>query len=82
MKYREQKAMRSGDWKYLSLEGSEFLFNLEQDVRERANLARRDPQRLAAMRVRYSQWEASMPPIPRDAAVSLVHDKTTTLAAP
>ena len=81
MKYRDQKAMRSGDWKYLSLEGSEFLFNLARDARERANLARRDPQRLAAMRARYGEWEADMPPIPPDAAVSLVHDKAT-LAAP
>jgi arylsulfatase A-like enzyme len=81
MKYRDQKAMRAGNWKYLSLEGNEFLFDLAKDARERANLARRDPQRLAAMRARYGEWEASMPPIPPDAAVSLVHDKTT-LAAP
>jgi arylsulfatase A-like enzyme len=81
MKYRDQKAMRAGNWKYLSLEGNEFLFDLARDARERANLARRDPQRLAAMRARYGEWEASMPPIPPDAAVSLVHDKTT-LAAP
>ena len=77
MKYRQQKAMRTGEYKYLSLEGHEFLFNLAQDARERANLAKREPDRLAAMRARYGEWAASMPPIPADAAVSLVYDKST-----
>ena len=39
--------MRSGDWKYLSVEGDEFLFNLAKDERERANYGKRDPARLA-----------------------------------
>ena len=38
MKFREQKAVRSGDWKYLSIEGDEFLFDLARDPRERANI--------------------------------------------
>ena len=76
-KYRDQKAMRAGDWKYLSLEGNEFLFNLARDSRERANLARRDPERLASMRARYKEWEASVPPTPVDAAVSLVYDRSS-----
>ena len=46
MKYRNQRAMRSGEWKYLSIEGDEFLFNLAVDERERANYARREPARL------------------------------------
>jgi arylsulfatase A-like enzyme len=61
MLYREQKAMRAGPWKYLSVEGDEFLFNLAEDERERANLARRDPARLAALRARYLEWEAGLP---------------------
>jgi arylsulfatase A-like enzyme len=72
MKYRDQKAMRSGRFKYLSLEGNEFLYDLEKDSRERANLGKRDPERLAAMRERYLAWEAGMPPVPPDAKVSLV----------
>ncbi len=72
MKYRDQKAMRSGRFKYLSIEGNEFLYDLEKDARERANLGKRDPERLAAMRRSYQAWEAGMPPVPPDAKVSLV----------
>jgi arylsulfatase A-like enzyme len=61
MLFRDQKALRAGDWKYLSVEGDEFLFNLAKDQRERANVARRDPKRLAAMRARYRAWEEALP---------------------
>ena len=64
MLYRNQKAMRSGDWKYLSVEGDEFLFNLAQDERERANHGKREPERLAAMRAKYLAWEESLPKHP------------------
>ena len=77
MKYRDQKAMRAGNWKYLSLEGNEFLFDLAKDARERANLGRREAARLEAMRMRYRDWEAGVPTIPPDAAVSLVYDRKT-----
>ena len=75
MKFRGQKAMRSGDWKYLMLDGDEFLFDLSRDQRERANLARRHPDRLADLRARYAAWEASLPPIPPDASVSIPYTK-------
>jgi len=64
MKYRSQKAMRSGEWKYLSIEGEEFVFNLAFDERERANHAKREPGRLAAMRSRYADWESTLPQFP------------------
>lgn len=75
MKFRNQKAMRAGDWKYLSIEGDEFLFDLARDKRERANLRRREPERLATMRTRYQTWEASLPPLPAEAAFVLPYDK-------
>jgi arylsulfatase A-like enzyme len=75
MKFRGQKALRSGDWKYLVLDGDEFLFDLSRDQRERANLARRHPDRLADLRARYAAWEASLPPIPPDASVSVPYTK-------
>jgi arylsulfatase A-like enzyme len=75
MKYRDQRAMREGRWKYLAIEGDEYLFDVETDERERANLARRDPDRLAAMRGRYDAWNASMKPVPDDAKYSLVYTK-------
>jgi arylsulfatase A-like enzyme len=73
MKFRSQKAMRSANWKWLSIEGSEFLFDLAKDQRERANLARREANRLEEMRGRYAAWEATLPPIADDARVSLVY---------
>jgi arylsulfatase A-like enzyme len=75
MKFRNQKAMRSGDWKYLSLDGDEFLFDLSADQRERANRGRREPERLAAMRARYATWEATIPPLPADATFSIPYSK-------
>jgi len=76
MKYRTQKAMRAGHWKYLSVEGDEFLFDLAADARERANLGKRDPARLAAMRALYAAWEATMPRIPEDASASIPYGKS------
>lgn len=81
MKFREQKAMRAGDWKYLSLEGDEFLYDLARDARERADLKQRYPEKFEALRTRYRAWEATMPGIPADARVSLVTSKAT-LAQP
>lgn len=72
MKFRNQRALRSGNWKYLSIEGDEFLFDLSRDTRERANLAKREPGTFADMKQRYSVWDASLPPIPEDANVPLV----------
>jgi arylsulfatase A-like enzyme len=72
MKFRSQKAMRSASWKWLSIEGNEFLFDLSRDARERANLAAQQPGTLAELRRRYAVWEASVPPIPDDAKVSVI----------
>jgi arylsulfatase A-like enzyme len=76
MKHREQRAVRSANWKYLALDGDEFLFDLSRDARERANLARRYPERLAALRAAYESWAATMPGIPEEARVSLVYGKS------
>jgi arylsulfatase A-like enzyme len=70
MLFREQKALRSGDWKYLSVEGNEFLFNLAQDERERANWAKREPARFAALKAKFADWEAQLPTHP-DACFSV-----------
>ena len=70
MKFRNQRAMRAGKWKWLSLDGDEFLFDLSSDPRERANHGNREPQRLAAMRARYAEWESALPKFP-DATFSV-----------
>ncbi len=75
MKYRNQRAARSGDWKYFASEDGEFLFNLSVDARERANFAKREPQRLAALRAKYETWEKSIPAMPADAAFSIPYTR-------
>jgi len=71
MKYRGQRAMREGDYKYLQVDGIEYLFNLATDQRERANLAKEQPERLQRMRRAWESWNQTMPAIPEDATVSL-----------
>jgi len=71
MNHRGQRALRDGDWKYLRVDGNDYLFNLAADERERANRAARDPDRLQRMRTAWEAWEATMPPIPADATVNL-----------
>jgi arylsulfatase A-like enzyme len=71
MNHRGQRALRDGDWKYLRVDGNDYLFNIPADERERANLAGREVGRLAAMREAWDRWNDDMPPIPADATVSL-----------
>ena len=71
MNHRSQRALRSGDWKYLKVDEHEYLFNIRQDARERANLAAKHPGRFAALRQQWQDWEATVPAIPHDATVSL-----------
>jgi arylsulfatase A-like enzyme len=71
MNHRGQRALRQGRWKYLQVDGHEYLFDIEADARERANRAPLEPQRLAAMREDWLRWNDSMLPIPPDASISL-----------
>ena len=73
MKHRSQRALRDGDWKYLKIDEHEYLFDIETDQRERANLARRHPDRLSALRSQWDAWNATMAPIPDDAKAILVY---------
>jgi arylsulfatase A-like enzyme len=75
MKHNDQRAMRTERWKYLTVGGHEYLFDVVTDERERANLAHRHPERLAKMRAAWQQWDATMPPIPEEAQVRLVYGK-------
>jgi arylsulfatase A-like enzyme len=71
MNHRGQRACRIGRWKYLRVDGHDYLFDIPADERERANLAGRQPARLAELRQAWDDWHATMPPIPHDATVSL-----------
>ena len=76
MTHRQQRALRRGDWKYLAMDGNEYLFNLAEDERERANRAGREPDRLAELRGGWQHWNETLPSIPADAQVHLAFDAT------
>jgi arylsulfatase A-like enzyme len=64
MANREQRAIRRGKWKYLKVRQQEFLFDIEYDPRERANLARKHPALLAELRTLWEEWDRGMLPVP------------------
>lgn len=57
---RDQKAVRLGRYKYLSIGGNEFLFDVVTDPLERANLKQRQPALFADLRGRFDAWNATM----------------------
>ncbi|MGV7209927.1 sulfatase [Oxalobacteraceae bacterium A2-2] len=65
-KANAQRAIRSGDWKYLKIGGNEFLFDVAKDQRERANLAKRHPEVFARLKEQWGQWNQQMLPITAD----------------
>jgi arylsulfatase A-like enzyme len=71
MKHREQRAYRDGRWKYLRVDGHDYLFDIEADERERANRGPHEGERLAQLRQAWEDWQATLPEIPGDATVSL-----------
>ncbi|GFE79581.1 N-acetylgalactosamine-6-sulfatase [Steroidobacter agaridevorans] len=77
MIFRNQKAVRAGDWKWLCVDGNEFLFNLQKDQRERANLRYREPERFMELRRAYFEWDEGMPLIPEDAKYTLAYNEET-----
>ena len=72
MKHRAQCAYRLGVWKYLKIDEYEYLFDIHTDARERANQAKRQPERLSSMRDAYEAWNAQIPAVPDDARIGLV----------
>lgn len=63
-KNRDQAAARIGPWKYLRRGGSEALYNIVDDPRERADLKEDLPSRLEELKREYVAWNASMLPYP------------------
>ena len=74
-KANTQRAVRSGDWKYLKISHNEFLFNVVQDQRERANLALKHPEVLAALKQQWAAWDATMLPITKEVRTHAVDGK-------
>jgi arylsulfatase A-like enzyme len=57
---RRQKAVRHGSWKYMQDDMVQMLFNLDEDVAERTDLAYRHPEVLAQLKTLLSDWEAEV----------------------
>jgi arylsulfatase A-like enzyme len=75
MKHRGQRALLDQGWKYLQIDGIDYLFDLRTDARERANLARRHPETLARLRTQWEAWNAQLPPIPEEAQSRLPYSR-------
>ncbi len=65
---KDQKAARRGQYKYLSINGNEYLFDIVADPQERANLAKRMPGKFAELKGEFEAWNKDM--IPYDKSVS------------
>jgi len=62
-KSQAQRAVRQGPWKYLKINDNEFLFNVEEDTRERANLKEHQPEIFAGLRRQWEEWNEHLLPI-------------------
>jgi arylsulfatase A-like enzyme len=62
-KHMAQRACRRGAWKYLKMDSNEFLFDVEADPLERANLKEREPERFAGLKNSWDAWNATMLPL-------------------
>ncbi|RPK49284.1 Arylsulfatase [Streptomyces sp. ADI91-18] len=62
---RGERALRRGDWKYYrGKTGRDQLFNLAGDLREQADRAAAEPDRLARLRAAWEQTDAGLLPYP------------------
>jgi len=75
-KAHNQRAARSGNWKYLKIQDNEFLFDVVQDTRERANLAERHPEMFAKLKSQWETWNSAMLPITPDVRTHGLTPKT------
>jgi arylsulfatase A-like enzyme len=57
-----QRAVRDGDWKYLRIAGNEFLFDVDKDPRERANLKDRHKDAFDRLKSDWEAWNETMLP--------------------
>ncbi|MEQ1579328.1 MAG: sulfatase-like hydrolase/transferase [Steroidobacteraceae bacterium] len=59
---KNQMAVRDGNWKYLSIGGHEFLFDVVKDPQERGNLKAHQPDVFARLKADFAVWNAGMLP--------------------
>ncbi len=75
-KANAQRAVRSGDWKYLKIADNEFLFNLREDQRERANLSSKYPEEFNRLKQQWEIWNATMLPVTPDVRTYKIDGKS------
>ena len=56
-RYRKEKAVRRGPWKLLVRDGKAALYNLDEDLGEKNDLARKKPQILKKLEDELAAWE-------------------------
>jgi arylsulfatase A-like enzyme len=61
-KTNAQRAVRDGDFKYLTIQGNTFLFDVVSDPRERANLKARHKEMFDRMVADWEAWNMTMLP--------------------
>jgi arylsulfatase A-like enzyme len=74
-KANAQRAARSGNWKYLKISDNEFLFDLAEDPRERANLSKKHPDVFNQLKSQWETWNSGMLPITADVRTYRVEGK-------
>ena len=58
----KQKAIRSGEWKYLQDNSGEYLFNLRSDPGEKTNLKQQHADIMQRLKEQYGVWEKGLLP--------------------
>ena len=62
-KAQAQRAVRDADFKYLKINDNEFLFDVVQDPRERANLRAKHPDVFERLKAQWVHWNEGFLPI-------------------
>lgn len=58
----DQRAVRRGNWKWYSIEGNEFLYDLSADSHERANRKDAEADLHAELKAAWEAWDATQSP--------------------
>jgi uncharacterized sulfatase len=61
-RWNGQAAIRRGKWKYLTMTGREYLFDLSEDAEEQHNLLDQNSQLAQAMRDQLESWSQTLKP--------------------
>lgn len=57
---RDMKAVRKGQWKYVEMEGKEYLFRIDIDINEKNDMITSNREKALEMKQELSAWESEM----------------------